>query len=309
VPTNRDRLQRTLQHAHEVWRAEQSRQRKNAVNESTWTVEVIEPVLAALDWPRLRQGDLGGSGAYYEWPTKNNVDVALILGGEAAAYAELKQTLAGCTADLRKKLAKHPELGAVRWAVAGWFDGDAGFCLFALNHAGELEERHRVTLASVSRKPELLACFAAPVLRGDVASADAWLQLNCPQADPIVPRFMLRDVQARFFQVLQKKLGIPTPLETRFRLNDFDPPMPTYAYTELPGVLPDGWGIVFDIDPTVNDINCFFYERSPQKVDEAGRWSIDSGKIERHVEAFIDRRVLPKIEERRRLAEKSGLIA
>lgn len=89
------------------------------------------------------------------------------------------------------------------------------------------------------------------------------------------------------------------------------PPTPSHAFAELPGVLPDGWGLVFDFDTTVNDMQCFFYRNSNTKQCGVGKWSFDGGDgtvDDVALGAFIEQRDLPQIERWRRDAITSGLI-
>lgn len=72
-------------------------------------------------------------------------------------------------------------------------------------------------------------------------------------------------------------------------------------------MLPKGWGLVLDIDPTMNKVNCFFYRMSSRKIEEVGR-SFDGGRLdESTLASFLEESVLPVIERWRREAEAMGL--
>jgi hypothetical protein len=308
VPRNLDRLKNTLVLAHQIWQAEERCQSRNATNESAWSVQVIEPVLAALDWRRLRQGDTKGTGAYYEWPGKNSVDVALLVNGEPKAYLELKKHRTSCRMDyMRARLDKHPGLRNARLAVAAWHE-HAGFDVYNVNPDATLTVQPMESLAAATQDLRPLAQLAYGVLANEVADVDAWLALPVPDANAVGSRFRPRDVQARFFELLREKLKLDEPLSPRHRCLIPHPPTPTYAFTELPSVLPKGWGLVFGIDPTINDIQCSFFRNSNTELENVGRWRIDDGLDDRVMERFLDERILPRIQMWREEALRLGLL-
>jgi hypothetical protein len=299
--TKRDRLIATISHAHDLWKTEQFCQARNAVNEGAWSIQVIEPILAALDWQRLLRRRLDGTGAYFEWPGKHQVDVALLANGVPKAFLELKDKHVGkpsCHNDLKKKLRRHPELLSCHLALAAWFAGAAGFCLYAIQPDGSISPGACLPLSDGLKTSEGLAAIAGPVVLQNISAAD-WL--NSPEeiCKPIVPRCNPRDVQRRFFELLHAKLAIRETLETRFRCTTFEPPSPTYAYADLAGVLPQGQGLVFDFDNTMNQLQCFFYNNGNTKIGATRRMSFDEcGITDNMLLGFIDNYVVPEIARR-----------
>jgi len=62
----------------------------------------------------------------------------------------------------------------------------------------------------------------------------------------------------------------------------------------------DGSGIVFDLDNTMNQLQCFFYRDGNRKIGDAGKWSFDERVLdEGELTAFIHQRVIPEIDRRR----------
>ncbi len=303
MPTKLDRLQSTVRHAEQLWREERQSQERNAVNEGAWSVQVIEPILISLDWPRLRRRDLRGTGAYFEWPAKHKVDVALLDHGAPRAFLELKDKHHGrqsCRNDLGNKLAEHVELRSARVAVAAWFQGEAGLCPYRIAPDGSLTPGRVISLREASKDASLLVQLAAPVLLHDQPDR-LWMSSTESDAGPVIPRCHPRMIQRRFFQLLKARMGITASLEPRHRCKGVHPPTPTYAYVELPGVLPLGSGLVFDFDNTMNRLQCFFYRDGNQKIGGSGTWDFDETGIDDAVlESFLEQRVLPEIERRRR---------
>jgi hypothetical protein len=311
------RLQSTVRYVEQLWYTEQQSQPKNSVNEGAWSVLVIEPILYALDWPRLLRRELSGTGAYYEWPAKHKVDVALLDCGEPAGFLELKgkhiRNKKFWENELGKKLRKHVKavkLRSARVRVAAWFEGDeAGLCPYEVQADGSLRQGINVTLRDASQDASALAQLAAAVLL-DRQSDKVWLHSEERDAGPVIPRCNPRDFQRRFFELLTAKFNIGASLELRHRCRVFAPPTPTYAYTELPGILASGSGLVFDFDNTMNQLQCFFYRDGNRKVDGTGKWSFDhTGMNDTVLEAFLNERVLPKIEQRRIQAGKHNASA
>lgn len=304
--TNFDRLRETVSMAYQVWRSEQAFCRPNATNESAWSVQIVEPILAALQWPRLNRQELGGSGAFFEWPGKHQVDVALLENGGPKAFLELKQTHAGCREDLGRKLTRHPELRTATYAVAAWFLDSAGFAIYRIGSNAAVSNCSTIYLADAARDPSELASLAAPALQNSGRDPGAWLAQPCEDVNPVRERMRPRDVQDQFFTLLRQRLNVAVPIETRRSFSRHEPPTPTFAFAELPGVLPQGWGIVLDIDPTMNKVNCFFYRRSSRKAEEVGR-SFDGGHLdEATLTSFLENDVMPVIEQWRREAAVDG---
>jgi hypothetical protein len=296
--TKRERLQATLHHAQETWNYEKSCAPKNAVNETAWSIQVVEPVLHALDWPRLLRRHLSGTGAFFEWPGKHQVDLALLEDGIPRAFLELKNDHAGCRRDLKRKIVKHPELRSCHLAGAAWFATAPGFCLYEVRADGSMVPGPSLELNDERQTVDNLASLAAPVLLGKIGVAD-WLQSFSPTSDPIFPRCRPRTVQCRFFELLRSKLGLGDSVETRYQCLTFEPPTPTYAYSDLPGILPLGEGIVFSFDSTMNQFQCDFYKNENRKVGGTRKWSFDESGIDDGVlRAFIDEYLLPEIKRR-----------
>ena len=90
MSTNLTRLRNTARFADELWKSERPNYDTNEGLEGLWSLLVIEPILLALEWPRLRQGARSSTGAYFEWPKKNRVDVALLHDGKPRVFAQLK---------------------------------------------------------------------------------------------------------------------------------------------------------------------------------------------------------------------------
>jgi hypothetical protein len=273
------------------------------VNEGAWSVQVIEPVLAALDWPRLRRSGLDKTGAYFEWPGKHEVDVALLDFGNPCAFLELKDKHVGrssCRNDLGNKLAWYPKLKGARFAVAAWFRNNPGFCIYDIRPDATLSSRAVVLLSDPRSTSFSFASFAKPVLLNG-KSVDDWMQAAVTDASPIEARCHPRVVQGRFFDLLGTRLTLTAPMALRHRCRSSAPPTPTYAFTELPGVLPAGSGIVFDFDNTMNQLQVFFYRDGNRKTGWTPKWSFDETGINDTVlEAFIEKQVLPEIQRRRR---------
>jgi hypothetical protein len=299
MSTKGDRLQNTLAHLRGLWHAEQRCQCVNAVNEGAWSVQVLEPVLAALDWPRLPQGETGGPGAYFEWGGFNGVDVALISAGRALAFLELKDTCSNCVADLQKKLRSPAQLDAARYAVAAWFDGDAGFAIHSVRERMVGPLLARVRLFDPIPNLGMLARLAAPVLLETAPDGQTWLRRQEPDPAALHSRGEPRRAQRRFFEMLSDRLKISPPPTTR-EYGNSDPPTPTHAYAELPGIWPAGWGLAFRIDWRVNLLVCLFYRGSKCRVkgeDGSEQESFDGQSVdERTLAAFLDGRVLPHVE-------------
>lgn len=132
-----------------------------------------------------------------------------------------------------------------------------------------------------------------------------WLNAEVRSPGPIRPRCAPRVVQRQFFDLLREKLKLAKPLELRRRFTTCDPPTPTFAFAELPGILPSGWGLNFDFDNTMNQLQCFFYRGSDTKINDVktGKWSFDvSGIGESVLNSFLDERVVPAIGRLRRTA-------
>jgi hypothetical protein len=66
---------------------------------------------------------------------------------------------------------------------------------------------------------------------------------------------------------------------------------------------------VFGTDATVNDLQCSFFQNSNVEKENVGRWSFDGRSIDDTVlNAFLDERVLPRIERWRSTAVAAGLM-
>lgn len=317
MSTKLDRLRATFADAYESWGIEQRRfppLGKNAISESAWSVQVVEPVLAALDWPLLDRTAPGKTGAYFEWPTKNCFDVGLLVEGIPRAVVELKASPTTRRADCEEVLRSRfdgvesgkcsdwalQKARQARYAVAAWSasnkrSADCGFSVYRVER-GRLGLPHAPVFLG-GTEVSSLARLAEPVLAGRM-DVEAWLISPALQGSAARPRFVPRERQAKFFDLLAKRLGLCKQLPVRHRCLTDDPPRPTFAYADLSEVLRPGWGLVFGIDPTVNDLQCSFFRDCNTEVENVGRWPFGTGGIDDStLTAFLEQRVLPKVEQ------------
>ena len=306
-----DRLRETIRAILARWRTAESYTPGgvNAVHETTLTLVVMEPLLDALEWTRLSPDAPKNDGAAYEWPANNHVDIALLVNSIPVAFAELKDDQSKAAADLRKKLAdKRFDLSSARIAVAAWWKKGPGLAWYELSVPQIPLPKPKRTFAVLEPTEECvtgIADLARPVLLRE-ATKELWLQQHLPSAEPPGMRIDLRKVQEQFFATLKSSLGLNCTMQLRRSVTDTQPATPTFAYADLPGVLPLGWGLVFQVHPTLEYLECFFYEGSDKMIDKTRRFRFRHSVTPNDIDKFITTFVMPHITERKRLADADG---
>lgn len=305
--TKRDRLKVTLLDVERRWAVEAPQLHRK--HESFWSLRVIEPVLAALDWPRLLQGDLSGTGAYFEWTGrrvgKHGVDIALLHTGVPRGFLELKDLRAGAEEHVARQLRRTDRdrlrvPGMV--AVAGWFEPLSSAIVYDVDEDASPVARGSATFRDVESAVDLLAPIAAAVLAGHGAQPTTWLNSFEADTTAVPPRCDSRDILRRLLESLETNLRCDQKLVPRHRRFSPDPPTASIAYVDLPGIL--SYGLAFHVDTTTNRAQCLFYpdNNTHDRVDRIGHFSFD-GRTDHSawINEFVCSRVIPEVNRRKAL--------
>lgn len=286
-------LEATVRSSASLWREEQQHADRKS-KESTFGLEVVEPLFSVLEWPRLKQGDLAGSGAYFEWPLGNGVDIALLDAGDPRAFIELKPTCGDGKIDLADTLTKGFRRRKLGYAVAAWFMDDAGLCVHQVQPGDVLNEVQRVSLSDPPTCARGLAILARSVVCQGL-SPERWLATTVPNPNPIQPRYRARRLLAKAFEILGERLGPGCAFNLLTDYGGKTGCRSGFAFTELPGILLPGHGIGLDIRNTTNKLQCFTYSGGRHKNPRSVWVTLDDGCGDDVLAEFIDEKVLPEI--------------
>jgi len=310
MPTNRDRLHETVRLAY----ANNQVPSTHAQSEGNWDFVAVEPVLAALDWPRIVPAKRMApdiNGAAYEWPNNHKIDAVLFVQGRglvvmenkdtplSARRALLKPTLLGKAGDENRT-----RLDSRTWGVYSWFRSGGGFGWIPyvdgkldLDRDCRLHFKDVVEIGGADR----LAVLARPVLTREL-TADSWLDAPIDHACAVEPRFDLLALQRNFFETLAREIescfGISfTPNLMSWETKDCRPTI-TKAYTDIPD-LPKFWGIAYALWTSESCLQCLFYRGTTthdKKLALADYFDDVPGRD--FVDRFVHNKVLPGIERR-----------
>ena len=286
-------------------------------SEGNWTIVAVEPVLAALEWQRVapaNRADPGVNGAAYEWPGNHKIDAVLFVHGRAIAVMENRDTRVGArksllSPDIERK-AGNPDnrarLSTCAWGVYSWHKEGGGFGWIPYVDGNldpkcdsQLNFKDVVKIGDADR----LAQLARPVLTGEVTQK-SWLDAPIDHACAIEPRFDTLAVQRHFFDTLANELrlhyGKATPLELHNWEVTGNLPTLSKAYTELPGLLPEGWEIAYGMHHSEDYIQCLFYRGSRRHHKRSAlKHNYDDVPERSFVDDFVRNKVLPRIEQHR----------
>jgi len=316
--TNRQRLHETVMLAC----ANNQVPSTHAQTEGNWSFVAVEPVLAALEWPRIAPAKRMApdvNGAAYEWPNNHKIDAVLFVQGRGLAVMENKDTPWSARRDLLKPtlLGKagdenRARLDSCTWGIYSWFRSGGGFGWIPYVD-GKLD-RERYCQLNFRRLAEIggadsLAILARPVLTREVA-ASSWLDAPIDHACAIEPRFDLLAVQRSFFGTLVREVescyGISfTPNLFSWEYKDCRPTL-TKACTDIPDLLPKGWGIAYGLHLSEGWIQCLFYRGTTTHDKKSALIDyFDDVPGSDFVDRFVRNKVLPGIERHRQASPRA----
>ena len=311
MSTKRQRLHETLMLARKHYQVPPT----HTQNESNWIVFAVEPVLAALEWPRVTPADRNApeiDGAAYEWPSKHKIDTVLFTRGYPIAVMESKDTPGNARRDLLSPRLQtkvddknRVRLSTCTWGIYSWFKDGGGFgwTPYADGNPGTSHDSliHFKDLAKLG-DADRLAQLARPVLTGQV-SQSSWLGTPIDDRSAIEPRFDLIKVQACFFETLKSEIDSRYHTDIQVRLSckgetRNNLAAPGRAYSDLPPFLPPGWGVKCDLEPFEDYLQCLFFRGGKQHHKPSAIKDNYHGVPEpSFVDDFVRNKVLPRIEQ------------
>jgi hypothetical protein len=278
-------------------------------NEGGWAIMAVEPIFAALDWPRspIRwqngRKEFTSDGAAYEWPRNHAADLALLDHGVPIAVMEYKKRKLSARQDPlnEKKQAHVPNKSAIKYFMYSWHDDGGGFGWMPFRDSMPQTSEARIFELSASPNDSGLVAvaeLARPVMLAQM-SATAWLESTTEDMPP-EPRIDMLRAQAWFFQSLQhavhEEFGVSFVASPQIKkMGACTLPTATEAYTDIPGVVPTGWGIAMGLWGSEDLLKCYFYHGTKDHLKPAEEYRFAASITNEEVAQFVREQVVPRL--------------